>query len=353
MKMGHGGTLDPMATGVLVVGVGSGTKSLNKFLECTKSYETVVLFGAATDSYDVEGKVVKRAPYKHITKEAVEEALGKFRGKIMQKPPVFSALRVQGKRLYEYAREGKEIPVEIQERPVEVEQLEMLEWIEGGSHDFHWPEREAEQADKDVVEKVLHLNEVVSEDKAAKEHEAETKDLKRKRDEDANGTVTDDADAGSKKAKTEAEPVMSGALPETTNEQSNGEAKDGEKAEPKPRCPAPAARLRMTVTSGFYVRSLCHDLGASVGSLGMMSELVRSRQGNFELGKNVLEYDDLAKGEDVWGPQVTEFLAQWSEKGEPVPEPRPENREGRSQQKKKSPPREEQGRKRNTSSPEE
>ena len=70
--MGHGGTLDPMATGVLILGVGNGTKALGSFLECTKSYETVVLFGAATDSYDSEGKIVARAAYDHVTREAVE-----------------------------------------------------------------------------------------------------------------------------------------------------------------------------------------------------------------------------------------------------------------------------------------
>jgi len=70
----------------------------------------------------------------------------------------------------------------------------------------------------------------------------------------------------------------------------------------------------MTVTSGFYVRSLCHDLGAAVGSLGIMSSLVRSRQGDFELEKNVLAFEDLEKGEDVWGPKVKSMLEEWQEK---------------------------------------
>ena len=110
VKLGHGGTLDPMATGVLIVGVGRGTKELGKFLECTKSYECVVLFGAATDSYDAVGKVVSKADYAHVTRELVEEKLNDFRGDIMQKPSVFSALKVDGKKMYEYAREGKDIP---------------------------------------------------------------------------------------------------------------------------------------------------------------------------------------------------------------------------------------------------
>lgn len=72
----------------------------------------------------------------------------------------------------------------------------------------------------------------------------------------------------------------------------------------------------MTVTSGFYVRSLCHDLGAAVGSLGLMAALVRTRQGDFELGKNVLEYNDLKKGEEMWGPKVKGMLEEWSKKEE-------------------------------------
>jgi tRNA pseudouridine55 synthase len=76
----------------------------------------------------------------------------------------------------------------------------------------------------------------------------------------------------------------------------------------------PAIRLRMTVTSGFYVRSLCHDLGAAVGSAALMAELERTRQGEFELGKNVLEYDDLEKGEQVWAPKVEAMLDEWYEK---------------------------------------
>ena len=141
VKLGHGGTLDPLATGVLIVGVGRGTKLLPRFLECTKSYECVVLFGAATDSYDAVGKVVSRADHGHITRELVEERLHRFRGKIMQKPSVFSALKVDGKKMYEYAREGGDIP-EVAARPVEVESLELVEWLEPGKHEYAWPKEE-------------------------------------------------------------------------------------------------------------------------------------------------------------------------------------------------------------------
>lgn len=138
VKLGHGGTLDPMATGVLIVGVGKGTKQLNKFLECTKTYECVVLFGAATDSYDAVGKVVGKRDYKHITKELVEKKLAQFRGKIQQKPSIFSALKVDGKAMYEYARAGGDIP-EVAARPVEVHEMELVEWLEPGTHEFKLP----------------------------------------------------------------------------------------------------------------------------------------------------------------------------------------------------------------------
>lgn len=89
VKIGHGGTLDPMASGVLILGIGRGTKGLGRFLNCTKSYEATAIFGAATDTYDSEGRVVRWAPWAGIDREMVEAALGRYRGDIMQKPPMF------------------------------------------------------------------------------------------------------------------------------------------------------------------------------------------------------------------------------------------------------------------------
>ena len=283
-----------MATGVLILGVGSGTKSLGGFLECTKSYEAVILFGAATDTYDAVGKVVAKKSYDHVTKGMVEEALNKFRGKIMQRPPIFSALKVQGKPLYQYAREGKEVPVEIEERPVEVHSLEMVEWMDGGTHSYDWPDEEAAEEEKVVVDKVLHLD-------------ADT-GTKRKREDDGVAEVEDQ----SASKRTKSSPVPKPAETSETNDSAAPSTHHSPKH--KSLCPAPACRLRMTVTSGFYVRSLAHDLGAAVNSLSLMSSLVRTRQGDFELGKNVLEYSDLAKGEDEWAPKVGSMLAEWNEK---------------------------------------
>ncbi|KAF2165429.1 hypothetical protein M409DRAFT_55826 [Zasmidium cellare ATCC 36951] len=329
VKMGHGGTLDPMATGVLILGLGSGTKQLGHFTtECTKTYETVVLFGAATDTYDTEGKIVGRKPHDHITKAMVEEALVKFKGTGMQKPPIFSALRVQGKRLYEYAREGKEVPVEIKERPVEVHALEMTEWMDGGTHKYHWPQREAEPEEKEFAEKALHLD--ASEISAPAEDGDATAGAKRKRDGHGEDGQAPEEESSNKRSK--AEDATQNQKDIETSEADNSEepkisdesavskkddaAGNPDSEEQQAPCPAPACRIRLKVTSGFYVRSLCQDLGAAVGSLGMMTELVRTQQGDFDLGSNVLSYEDLKQGEEVWAPKVKGLLEDWNEKQE-------------------------------------
>ena len=311
-----------MATGVLIMGIGKGTKQLQGFLECTKSYEATILFGAATDTYDVLGKVLRRAEYKHVTREGVQEVLARFRGNIMQRPPIYSALRMQGKRLYEYAREGKEVPREIQERPVKVEELEIIEWLDGGTHASSLPKEEAEMEAKELAEKVLKLDGAVniSEKAVGKD----VNGAKRKRELDD----VDDISISHKKRAREDEEVnpqtlMSGALQSANGKppdpaesvdsamaDADGHDSPQQKSIPSDKGP-PAVKLRMTVTSGFYVRSLSHDIGEAVGSLACMSELVRTRQGDFELGKNVMDYEELGKGEDIWGPQVEKLLEGW------------------------------------------
>jgi len=89
VKVGQGGTLDPLADGVLVVGIGKGTKKLNDFLDCTKEYRTTCLLGCETDTYDSEGARVRTAPWRHVTREKVEDALPQFRGEIQQTPPMY------------------------------------------------------------------------------------------------------------------------------------------------------------------------------------------------------------------------------------------------------------------------
>lgn len=314
VKIGHGGTLDPEATGVLIAGVGKGTKSLQSFLECTKAYECTVLFGAATDTYDAAGKVVARKDYAHITEEKVKEALAEFRGKIMQKPPIYSALRIDGKRLYDYAREGLELPRPIEKRPVEVKSLEMVEWMEGGKHDFKWPTQEADMSEKTAAGKLMDLGPSVITTPHIEVAEAESSpERKRKREDSLDDAVQETPDSKRQRDDPNA-PKMSGALSEgdATATQLEAITEQQDSSNSKSVGP-PAARITMTVTSGFYVRSFCHDLGATLGSYGLMSSLVRTRQADFELGKNVFEYNELAKGEEVWGPQIEAMLDDWND----------------------------------------
>lgn len=119
-KIGHTGTLDPDATGVLPVCVGKGTRLCSLLENHDKTYRAVLLLGMETDTQDVTGQILAEKPV-CVTEEQVLEVLPAFRGKIMQIPPMYSALKVNGKKLYEYAREGKVI--EREARPVEIYEL--------------------------------------------------------------------------------------------------------------------------------------------------------------------------------------------------------------------------------------
>jgi tRNA pseudouridine55 synthase len=344
VKMGHGGTLDPLATGVLILGVGKGTKSLQNFLNCTKTYETIVLFGASTDTYDRTGRIIKKGKYDEVTREAAEKALEGFRGKFRQLPPLFSALKMEGKPLYEYAREGKPIPREIETREVEVTELDLVEWYEPGTHDHRWPAEEAGQAEKNLVDSIWQVAKrqtaasSVGEGRklSPEQEEEESKALeeynskKREAEERVDSLVSDQQEPAPKRKKTNkggAEPMMSGALG-TLPSPPVGKGSNLVPPPPAPDTPPPwegkgppAAKIRMTVTSGFYVRSLCHDLGEKLGCGGMMAELSRTRQGQFVLGgANCMEYEELLKGEDVWGPKIRSMLELWNNPDAKQPE---------------------------------
>ena len=108
-KVGHGGTLDPFASGVLPICLGEGTKVLQFLLDADKSYETVVRFGVETDTLDFTGQVVAERPVGELSAGMIEEALVAFRGTIEQVPPMYSALKRDGRPLYAYARSGETV----------------------------------------------------------------------------------------------------------------------------------------------------------------------------------------------------------------------------------------------------
>ncbi|WVQ78734.1 tRNA pseudouridine(55) synthase [Cryptococcus sp. DSM 104549] len=244
VKIGQGGTLDPLADGVLVLGINRGTKHLAQFLECSKEYETIGLLGAATTSMDADDPVMCTAAWEHVTRETIEGVLDRFRGDIEQVPPIFSALKMDGKPLYEYARESKPLPRPIPARKCNVS-IELVDFtpasiIPGdGGHEYHWPEKRLDASEKEVFRKLT--------------------------------AIVQDA-----KVKAEAPGSPEPAVP-------NLEAEDYPEVSPKTGLRPPTFKLRMTVTGGTYVRSLVNDIGLAVGSAAHVVRLTRTRQGQFRL----------------------------------------------------------------------
>ena len=130
-RIGHGGTLDPMATGVLPVFVGRATRGVEFFEHAEKVYETVLCPGITTDTEDITGKVLTQQEA-FVTGEMLEAVLPKFRGEILQIPPMYSALKINGQKLYDLARKGRE--VERQPRPITIHELTLLGMEADGIH---------------------------------------------------------------------------------------------------------------------------------------------------------------------------------------------------------------------------
>lgn len=126
IKVGHAGTLDPLASGVLLVCVGRATKRVDELQAQEKEYVTEIVLGASTPSHDMEHEVDKTYPYEHITREMVEKALADLSGERLQTPPIYSAKKVEGQRAYDYAREGTE--VELRQALINIYQMELLEF---------------------------------------------------------------------------------------------------------------------------------------------------------------------------------------------------------------------------------
>ncbi|TFY82214.1 hypothetical protein EWM64_g1798 [Hericium alpestre] len=262
VKTGQGGTLDPLADGVLVVGVGKGTKRLNEFLDCSKEYQTTCLLGCETDSYDSEGARVRTAPWHHVTRASVESALEKFRGEIMQTPPIFSALKMDGMALYDYARKGIPLPRPIEQRKVTIHSLELIDW-KGSDHPYRWPEKQFTQEEKAALEKSL-------------------------------SSVDDQATVH-------------------VEDESDPEPAEGE---------VPMAFvLKMRVSGGTYVRSIVHDLAHSLGSAGHVVTLTRTRQKNWVLGeptedgdRRCIPWEVIEKSLKDEGERDEEGWAEWERK---------------------------------------
>ncbi len=125
-KVGHAGTLDPLATGVLIVCTGRATRQIEVLQSGTKEYVAEITLGATTPSFDLETEIDSTYPWEHITLDDINETLPRFIGKVMQVPPAFSAVKVGGKRAYNFARKGKE--VELKAKPLEIKEIEVVKF---------------------------------------------------------------------------------------------------------------------------------------------------------------------------------------------------------------------------------
>jgi tRNA pseudouridine55 synthase len=126
LKVGHAGTLDPLATGVLIICTGKATKQIDTLQAKTKEYVATLQLGATTPSFDLETEVDATYPTAHITEEKVKEALTRFIGRIEQVPPSYSACKVDGKRAYDLARQGKE--VELKAKVLVIDEIELQDF---------------------------------------------------------------------------------------------------------------------------------------------------------------------------------------------------------------------------------
>ena len=126
VKMGHAGTLDPLATGVLILCTGKETKNIESLQRHTKEYTATLQLGATTASYDREHTVDYTYPTRHITRELIEQTLPQFVGDIMQRPPLYSACMVAGDRAYELARKGRD--VELAPKPIHIDEIELTDF---------------------------------------------------------------------------------------------------------------------------------------------------------------------------------------------------------------------------------
>lgn len=125
-KVGHAGTLDPLATGVLIVCTGRATRGIEALQAGRKEYVAVMRLGATTPSFDLEKEIDATYPYEHVTREMILDTLPRFTGHIMQVPPVFSAVKVDGRRAYLDARKGRE--VELTAKPLVIDEFELLDF---------------------------------------------------------------------------------------------------------------------------------------------------------------------------------------------------------------------------------
>jgi len=292
LKIGQGGTLDPLASGVLIIGLNSATKKLSNFLDCSKAYRTTGILGCKTDSYDSDGKTVGLSSWKHVKPEDIRKACQSIEGEHWQIPPIYSALKMDGKPLYEYARNNLPLPRPIEARRCEVLKIEMVDWQEGGHHSYRWPTKMISEEESRIFQRAENM---IKETGVVKSEPAQTQKVSSD-DEKLEGTTKREAslekeEVPPKKIKLEDRSgVPNVAQSSSDNPPSGQEATEVVNMDDNGK--SPAFTLEMTVSSGTYVRTIVHDIGQAVSSAATVVSLIRTRQGDFCLDTKTNNLDD-------------------------------------------------------------
>lgn len=246
LKVGHAGTLDPLASGVMIICTGKATKQIDQLQAGTKEYIATLRLGCTTPSFDAEHPVDATFPTSHITREAVMEALEKFKGSIWQVPPVYSACKVEGRRAFDYVRQGEE--VELKAKELVIDEIELL--------DLHLPEQGI------VSPKAEELLSTVRNGIDIKEYG------RRKQSIEDLGLVPfgKQGNSDEKEASVEAE-----ATPKATE----SEELSAEKVS--------YLTIRVVCSKGTYIRALARDIGQALQSGAYLIGLRRTRVGDFHV----------------------------------------------------------------------
>eukprot|EP00574_Skeletonema_japonicum_P004560 CAMPEP_0201721120 /NCGR_PEP_ID=MMETSP0593-20130828/5875_1 /ASSEMBLY_ACC=CAM_ASM_000672 /TAXON_ID=267983 /ORGANISM="Skeletonema japonicum, Strain CCMP2506" /LENGTH=406 /DNA_ID=CAMNT_0048211865 /DNA_START=322 /DNA_END=1542 /DNA_ORIENTATION=+ len=298
MKVGHGGTLDPLASGVLVLGIGRGTSKLQSYLEGDKQYTAMVELGYETTTLDAEGEIVKTMDWKdHVTSidSIREKVVPKFTGKIQQVPPLYSAIRVDGKRLYEIARNGDEKDVqdvEIPMRDVEVYKVEVENTL-------------SESVIESGVVDGKKYKEAVQEMEAAAAVAAAEKAAAAPPPEDVQESDASDDEAGKKKKKKKKRRGGNKNRTEKKRyfDESTVPTVQCDPTEGTTSFELPLFTLNVSCGGGTYIRSIVRDIGYEMDTVATMTGLVRTKQGPFLL-------EDALRREDWSADKIYEAMTK-------------------------------------------
>ncbi|KAF9970694.1 hypothetical protein BGZ73_006558 [Actinomortierella ambigua] len=274
VKIGHGGTLDPLARGVVVIGLGDGCKVLHSLTTSSKIYIAEGRLGFATSTLDSTGSLVATGPTDHITQDKLLKVLSNFRGEIEQQPPLYSALMMDGKRLYDYARGGESLPREIPTRKVMIHDLQLLSYDgkELPGYETTLATKHGFQTMMSEEQKVLHQRRV-----SYNLMEADS-DLAL-----SSSSIQNDGDKRRSPRKKH--------------------LKDpSEQADfvPIPDQGGIYFHFQTHCSSGTYIRTLIDDIAKSLGTVGHMSDLLRIEQNGFTIdGPATLEYRECRNLESI------------------------------------------------------